>query len=257
MEDRFAGSEDKYVTTGIFMLLFERMHSLRGMTNVLTELYTDRGRMAYLADRIVEFDVRGHPQHRPALFPGASTAFTFTDDWGTELATFVSPRMWCEFFQPRYARIFEAAHAQGWDVWMHSCGKVNEIIEPLIEIGLDAINLQQPRALGIEEVGRAVRRAHLLRVAVRHPGHAALRGTRGEIEAEARLLLERWAHARGRLCALGLWRRRGHRRAALEERDHARGVPARRSLPAGLMVSGGLEPFRRFDRAPKAGYTLA
>jgi uroporphyrinogen decarboxylase len=37
---------------------------------------------------------------------------------------------------------------------MHSCGKVNEIIGPLIEIGLNVINLQQPRALGIEEVGK-------------------------------------------------------------------------------------------------------
>ena len=54
MEERFDGSEGKYITTGIFMLLFERMHSLRGMSNVLTELHTDPGRMAYLADRIVE-----------------------------------------------------------------------------------------------------------------------------------------------------------------------------------------------------------
>ena len=152
MEARFAGSEDKYVTTSIFMLLFERMHSLRGMTNVLTELHTDPGRMAYLADRIVDFDVRVI-ETIGRLFPGRIHGFSFTDDWGTETATFVSPRMWCAFFQPRYARVFEAAHAQGWDVWMHSCGKVNAIIEPLIEIGLDAINLQQPRALGIEEIG--------------------------------------------------------------------------------------------------------
>jgi len=40
---------------------------------------------------------------------------------------------------------------------MHSCGKVNGIIEGLIEIGLDAINLQQPRALGIEEIGKRFR----------------------------------------------------------------------------------------------------
>ena len=153
MEARFAGSADKYVTTSIFMLLFERMHSLRGMSNVLLELRSDPGRMAYLADRIVEFDLRVI-ENIGRMFPGRIDGFSFTDDWGTETATFVSPRLWCSFFQPRYARVFEAAHARGWDVWMHSCGKVNAIIEPLIEIQLDVINLQQPRALGIEEIGQ-------------------------------------------------------------------------------------------------------
>ncbi len=195
MEERFAASEGKYVTTGIFMLLFERMHSLRGMTNVLTELYTDRGRMEELADRIVDFDVRVI-EKIGRMFPGRIHGMHFSDDWGTELATFVSPKMWCSFFQPRYARIFEAMHAQGWDVWMHSCGKVNGIIEPLIEIGLDAINLQQPRALGIEEIGAQFRGRicfeSLCDIQATLPFKEA-----DEIRAEARLLLERWATPEG------------------------------------------------------------
>jgi len=195
MEDRFAGSEGKYITTDIFMLLFERMHALRGMTNVLTELYADRGRMEELADHIVAFDVEVI-RHIGELFPGRIHGLTFTDDWGTELATFVSPRMWCDFFQPRYARIFEAAHEQGWDVWMHSCGKVNAIIEPLIEIGLDVINLQQPRVLGIEEIGERfagrICFESLCDIQATLPFKDA-----DAIREEARLLLERWGTAQG------------------------------------------------------------
>lgn len=97
MEERFEGAEDKYVVTGIFMLLFERMHALRGMTNVLTELHTDRGRMAYLADRIVDFDLTVI-RNIGRRFPGRIDGVTFTDDWGTEQATFISPNMWCDFF---------------------------------------------------------------------------------------------------------------------------------------------------------------
>jgi len=195
MEERFAGSEGKYVTTGIFMLLFERMHTLRGMANVLTELYTDRGRMEFLADRIVAFDlavIRNIGQR----FPGRIHGFGFTDDWGSEQATFVSPRMWCDFFQPRYAAIFEAAHAQGWDVWMHSCGKVNEIIGPLIEIGLDVINLQQPRALGIEEIGGQFAGKICFESLCDIQATLPFRGAE-EIEEEARLLLERWGTPHG------------------------------------------------------------
>lgn len=195
MEERFAGSETKYITTGIFMLLFERMHSLRGMTNVLTELHTDPGRMAYLADRIVDYDLRVIEQIG-ARFPGRIHGFTFTDDWGSETATLVSPRMWCSFFQPRYARLFEAAHAQGWDVWMHSCGKVNAIIEPLIEIGLDVINLQQPRALGIHEIGARFRGRICFESLCDIQATLPFEG-REDIEKEAGLLLREWATPEG------------------------------------------------------------
>jgi uroporphyrinogen decarboxylase len=195
MEERFAGSEGKYIMTSIFMLLFERMHTLRGMENVLSELYTDRGRMEFLADRIVDFDL-AVIRTIGARFPGRIHGFSFTDDWGSELATFVSPRMWCDFFQPRYARLFEAAHAQGWDVWMHSCGKVNAIIGPLIEIGLDCINLQQPRALGIEEVGRQFAGQICFESLCDIQATLPFKG-RDDIRAEAKLLLERWGTSAG------------------------------------------------------------
>ena len=191
MEDRFEGSDGKYVMTSIFMLLFERMHTLRGMANVLTELYADPGRMAYLADRVVDFDLRVI-RNIGQRFPGRIHGFSFTDDWGSELATFIRPTMWCEFFQARYARLFEAAHAQGWDVWMHTCGKVNEVIDPLIEAGLDVINLQQPRALGIEEIGRRfagrICFESLCDIQATLPFKDA-----DEIREEAKLLVHHWA----------------------------------------------------------------
>ena len=195
MAERFEGCETKYVTTGIFMLLFERMHSLCGMSNILTDLYANRGRMEYLADRIVEFDL-AVIRNVADRFPDRIHMFTFSDDWGTEQATFISPRMWCDFFQPRYARIFDAAHARGWTVYMHTCGKVNAIIEPLIEIGLDVINLQQPRALGIEEIGQqfAGRICFASLCDIQHT--LPFKGAE-EIREEARLLLEHWATAEG------------------------------------------------------------
>ncbi len=145
--------EGHYVSTGIFMLLFERMHSLRGFESTLTDLYLERERTEEFADRIVESQlaiVRNVSERVGDRIHGLS----FTDDWGTERALFVNPDMWTDFFEPRYKRLFDAMHDAGWHVWMHSCGKVNDIIGHLIDIGLDVINLQQPRALGIEEIGR-------------------------------------------------------------------------------------------------------
>ena len=153
MEKRLENPQDKYLTTGIFMLLFERMHALHGFENTLTDLYLEREKVEMLADRIVAFDL-AMIKNISSRFPGMIHGFEFTDDWGTELQLMINPNLWRDFFKPRYKKLFDACHEAGWHVWMHSCGKVNAIIGELIDIGLNVINLQQPTILGIEEVGR-------------------------------------------------------------------------------------------------------
>jgi hypothetical protein len=191
MEGRFAGAQGKYVRTFIFMLLFERMHALRGFQNVLTDLILERERIEVLADRIVEFDLR-IINNLAARFPCRIHGLGFTDDWGTQQNTFVSPAIWDDFFKPRYRRLFDSIHDAGWHVWMHTCGKVNAILDGLIEIGLDVVNLQQPRALGIEEIG-AEFRGRICFESLCDIQHTLPFKGPAEIRDEARLLLEHWA----------------------------------------------------------------
>lgn len=153
MEERFAGSEGKYVRTSIFALLFERMHHLRGFENTLMDLYLEREKLEWLADRIVEFDIR-IIRNISRRFPGQIHGLDFSDDWGTELSTFISCEMFNDFFVPRYRKIFEACKEAGWDVWMHSCGKINDFIPMLIDCGVNAFNMSQPNTNGIEEIGK-------------------------------------------------------------------------------------------------------
>lgn len=195
MEDRFAGSKDKYIMTSIFMILFERMHSLRGFENTLMDLYIDKERIGSLADKIVDIQVR-IIENISKRFPNMIDGIGFSDDWGTERMTFISPEVWREFFKPRYKRIFDACHKAGWDVWMHSCGKINEIIGDWIETGVNVFNLQQPTALGIEEIGK------------RYAGKTCFQSlcdiqktlpfkSGEEITKEAILLMEHWGTSAG------------------------------------------------------------
>ena len=195
MEAQFAGCEDKYIITGIFMLLFERMHSLRGFENTLTDLYLERERIEMLADRIVEFNlgIIDNISHR---FPDRIHGFSFSDDWGTQQNLFIRPDLWDEFFKPRYMQIFDAAHAQGWHVWMHTCGKVNAIIDSLIEIGLDVINLQQPRALGIEDIGQQFR-GRICFESLCDIQHTLPFKDTMKIQEEAHFLIDQWATSTG------------------------------------------------------------
>jgi uroporphyrinogen decarboxylase len=191
MEARFEGSEGKYRMTGLFMLLFERMHSLRGFQNTLMDLALERETIEELANRIVEFDL-GVIDQISRRFPGMIDALSFSDDWGSESALFISPELWRGFFMPRYKRIFDACRRAGWHIWMHSCGRVNAIIPSLVEIGVNVLDLQQPRALGIREIGAEfagrVCFSSLCDIQKTLPF-----GTPEEIRREAGLLLDAWA----------------------------------------------------------------
>ena len=123
-----AEAEGKYLLSGIFMVLFERMHTLHGFEDTLVDLYDNRPAMEDLADMIVETHVT-LVREIARRFPGRIHGWNMSDDWGTQTAAFVSFDMWMDFFFPRYKRIFDAMHEAGCDVWVHSCGKVNEIIE--------------------------------------------------------------------------------------------------------------------------------
>ncbi len=191
MEARFEGSADKYVCTGIFMMLFERMHALHGFQNTLLDLMMEREKIEHLADRIVEVDL-GFIENIGRRFRERIHGLHFTDDWGTQRALFINPQLWDEFFRPRYQRLFDAIHAQGWHVWMHSCGKVNAIIGKLIDIGVNSLNLQQPRALGIEAVG-ALYRGKVCFESLCDIQHTLPFQDEAAIREEAALLLEHWA----------------------------------------------------------------
>ena len=196
MAARFAGAEDKYVLTGIFMLLFERMHALHGFADTLRDLYLERERIELLADRIVEFDL-GIIANIGRRFPGQIHGLGFTDDWGTERAGFISAKLFDAFFKPRYKRLFDAMHAQGWHVWMHSCGKVDAYIDSLIEVGVNVLNLQQPRVFGdLAAFGRRFAGRVCLE-SLCDIQHTLPFESDAAIREEARLLLAHWGTPQG------------------------------------------------------------
>ena len=195
MEKGFQGSDDKYILTGIFMLIFERMHALMGFENVLTDLYLEREKIEKLADRIVEFDIR-IIENISSRFSNQIHGFNFTDDWGTERNTFISVKLWDEFFKPRYKKIFDACKKADWDIWMHSCGKRNGIIPSLIDIDCNVLNMQQPTTNGIKDIGEKFA-GKICFSSLCDIQHTLPFKSDEEIEEEAKELLDNWANDDG------------------------------------------------------------
>lgn len=68
----------------------------------------------------------------------------FCEDMGTQNGLLMSPAMWQENFEELYKELFGFAHSFGMKVLMHSCGKNDEIIEPLLKAGVNCLQLDQP-----------------------------------------------------------------------------------------------------------------
>jgi len=74
---------------------------------------------------------------------GADGVF-YCEDWGTEDSLMINPQMWHEIFKPDFERLINHAHSRGLTVWMHSCGYVRDIIPPLVDLGMDVFQFDQP-----------------------------------------------------------------------------------------------------------------
>ena len=143
----------KYIGANIFMILFERMHSLCRFEDVLCGLLTSPEKIGVMADRIIDAQIT-FVRNLHERFGSDIDGINMGDDWGTQRSEIISYELWMEFFYPRYKRLFDFMHKCGYDVFVHSCGKINNIIEGFIKAGVNAMNLLQPRVLGIKETGQ-------------------------------------------------------------------------------------------------------
>jgi len=140
----------RYCMGTIHLALFERLHALRGMHNVFTDFYTDEGPVRRLVASITQYVLELIRQWGQL---GADAVF-LTDDWGSQTALMISPAMWRRFFKAHYAEMFAEVHRLGMDVVFHSCGNVMEIVEDLLEIGLDVLDPLQPGAVDHKALAR-------------------------------------------------------------------------------------------------------
>ena len=145
-----ASKGDQFTVASIGFTLFERAWTLAGMEEVLMAMAADKGFAHALFDRILEFDMA---VTRTALSFHID-GMRFGDDWGQQRGLIMGPALWGEFIKPRVAALYGLVKAKGKRVFIHSCGRVEELLPELIEIGVDVFNPFQPEVMDVEEVKR-------------------------------------------------------------------------------------------------------
>jgi len=115
---------------------------------------------------------------------------TYCEDLGTQTGALIGPPMWREVFRPHYERLVGAAHERGMKVLMHSCGYNWELIDDLIDVGIDCFQFDQPAAYDMPALAAKLREH---RVGLWSPvdiQQVLPTGDRDYIESEARRMVE-------------------------------------------------------------------
>jgi len=129
--------------------IYERVHFIRGLENTWMDIYDARDELGRLIDVLVDMNLVAIRRYADAGIDG----YIFPDDWGLQDKLMISPDAWRHIWKPRYARIFEVAHGAGLLTFLHSCGHIVDILDDLIDIGLDVINMDQQENMGLKLLG--------------------------------------------------------------------------------------------------------
>ncbi len=143
-----AANPDRFRLFSLSFSMFERAWILRGMENLLVDMLETPAFVDELMDTIQAYDLGILEDALRYDIDGV----IFGDDWGQQSGLIFGPRLWRRFIKPRMAKLFQATHAAGKAVFLHCCGKVQELFPELIEIGLDVFNPFQPEVMDPYEI---------------------------------------------------------------------------------------------------------
>ena len=192
MKAETAAKRATYLVQGGGVSIFERLHALRPMDELLMDLATgDRHALAFL-DRLVDY---WHAVIADLIELGVDMVM-FGDDWGTQTAPLISPRLFRNVFMPRYAALFEPLRRAGKIIFFHSCGYLGPTFDMLLELGIDGL---WPQIGLYEQIPNVIQRCRDARVTLYiHPDRQRLipLGTPAEIDAAIRAYADRY-HALG------------------------------------------------------------
>jgi uroporphyrinogen decarboxylase len=132
--------------------LYERAWGMRGLENFYLDLAIRPEFVDALLNRILDFNVAIIEAGLKA-FPDID-AVHFGDDFGSQAGVPIGANRWRSLVKPKLAEQYAVVRALGRKVFIHSCGKVQEILDDLVEIGVDCFNPFQPEVMDVGDTFR-------------------------------------------------------------------------------------------------------
>jgi hypothetical protein len=136
----------KYILGGLPVDIFSSLRDCRHMDNALMDTILEPDNVRAFLDKIMDLAVKILDRAAGNGLDGIMIG----DDMGTQINLFFSPETFRTLFKPYYKRLAEEIHKRGMDFFLHSCGRVYDIVADLIEAGVDVFQFDQPELSGSE-----------------------------------------------------------------------------------------------------------
>lgn len=151
LADELAQRPDGYHVFCNGSILFERMHFLRGFSDLLMDSVLDEEGLIQFAEWVVTYQAQTL-EYLTEHFKGRIHGFRGTDDLGTQSGPIMSPDQFRKIWKPFYAWIGKCCRQNGMHFWLHSCGRITPLLDDLIDAGVQVLN-PQIGTCGIPELG--------------------------------------------------------------------------------------------------------
>lgn len=139
------GAGDTYRMSGYWTCFYHNIMDLMGMEEYMIKMHTHPEVVEAITDRVCEFYYEANERFFKAA-TGLVDGFFFGNDFGTQLSLICSPEHFRRFIMPWFKQFTEQGHRYGLQVILHSCGAVFDVIEDLIEAGVQCLHPLQAKA---------------------------------------------------------------------------------------------------------------
>jgi uroporphyrinogen-III decarboxylase len=139
--DAIAARNSKIGVAGLYGCISQTLYEFTvGMNDFMMMVYEDQE----LVDQMLEEATVHFVKITQALIDGGADFIFPADDVAFKTGLFIPPKLMKEMWVPRMARIMEPAVNAGIPIMFHSDGKIDDIVEDLINMGLNCLNPLDP-----------------------------------------------------------------------------------------------------------------
>ena len=150
-EELIAQCGKKYaILGGVPCTMLEAAWYLRGLESYLMDLYSNRDFAVELLDRTMKY----HLAISKKLVEMGVDIIWWGDDVANENGPFVNPKLYREIIKPRHAYMVQEVKKinKSVKIAFHTDGKIDWVLDDLIEIGVDILNPLQPDVNNVTEI---------------------------------------------------------------------------------------------------------
>ncbi len=140
---------DVYRASGFWTCFYHNVMDLFGMEKYMMDMFLNPELVHAVTDKVCEFYYEANER----FFAEAGDmvdGYFFGNDFGTQLSLICGPDQFDEFIMPWFRKFTAQGHNHGYQVILHSCGAIHDVIGRLIDAGVDCLHPLQALASNMD-----------------------------------------------------------------------------------------------------------